>query len=76
MAIVLITRIAILLVIFLGALLSITAIAGKKWYKEELFQGSRKVTIGLWKVCTEIVGLSNDCKTLKVSGFADTKLEG
>ena len=76
MAIVLITRIAILVVIFIGALLSITAIAGNEWQQLELPQGIMKETFGLWKVCKEIKGLSNDCGTLKVSELADTKLEG
>ena len=78
MEIVLITRIVILLVIFLGALFSITAIAGKEWQKLELPQGSIKInlTFGLWKTCKVKTEESNDCNTLKVSNLPDTKLEG
>lgn len=76
MAIVLITRAAILGVIFLGVLVSITAIAGKEWRKIELSQGSIKITLSLWKYCQEIKGLVNACRTFKVSELADAKLKG
>ena len=49
MAIVLMTGIAILVVIFFGGLFSIIAVAGKEWRKAKNSQV--KTTFGLWEVC-------------------------
>ena len=75
MAIVLITRIVILLVIFLGALFCSNAIIGNEWRELEFFQGNARIALGLWRTCKEIKGLPNDCKTVKVSDLADANLE-
>lgn len=72
MALVLMTRIAILVVIFFGGLFSIIAVAGKEWRKAKNSQG--KTTFGLWEVCGPL--LPNTCTTYKVSDFDDAKLEG
>ena len=73
MAIMLI-RIAILLVIFLGGLFTLLAIAGKEW--RQLKESGDAVSQGLWGICVDQIGIAEICQTLKTSEFAKEYVKG
>ena len=73
MAIILI-RIAILLVIFLGGLFTIIAIAGKEWRQ---LKGSKiTATESLWEICGETIWTKKTCETIKTSELEKNNVKG
>ena len=64
-------RIAILGFLFLGIIFTITAIAGNEWEMVEgkITRVTVKVTVGLWKECTEVNGGKSQCSTFKYDKY-------
>ena len=69
-------RILILLVIFLGGLLAIIAIAGKEWAQLEKDAGTLKETGGLWETCVDTEGVRKNCTTIIMSDLTKDNLKG
>ena len=63
---IMVIRIAILLVIFLGGLFNIIAIAGREWRQLEVGAGLIKQTFGLWDGCIERKRVSKICLPIKL----------
>lgn len=73
---IMVIRIAILLVIFLGGLFNIIAIAGREWRQLEVGAGLLKQTLGLWDSCFERKGVSKICSPIKTSDLKKANLKG
>lgn len=74
MAIMLI-RIAILLVIFLGGLFTLLAIAGKEW--RQLKKSGVAASQSLWEICiVDETRTAEICQTLKTSELAKNNVKG
>ena len=67
-------RIAILLVIFLGGLLTLLVIAGKEWI--QLKDSGDAASQGLWEICVDQIGTAEICETLKTSELAKDNVKG
>lgn len=69
-------RIAILLVIFLGGLFTILAIAGKEWRQLKRSEGT--ATESLWETCVDIdtIVTINTCQTIKTSDLEKNNVKG
>ena len=73
---IMVIRIAILLVIFLGGLFNIIAIAGREWRQLEVGAGLIKQTFGLWDGCIERKGVSKICLPIKTSDLKKLNFKG